>query len=145
MTAVRHRLRLWASVLFAFQAISLSAWLPWPCCSQHGHARATRTAPCHQAAAVAHCAIAPAGAAPCPMHGGQPATSEPADDATSGCSMRGVCDGPASVLAALLSIQGVMPRAIPFAIVLPAHAPPLLTRPRPINQLVPPDSPPPRA
>ena len=84
MTLLRRHLRLWVTAWIAFQAASLSAFVPRECCIAH-------RMPVQEQGADESC------------HHPQPAREESPE-----CAMRSTCNGPLAVLAALLSPHAVL-------------------------------------
>jgi hypothetical protein len=121
MIPFRRHLRLWVAAWLAFQAVSLSAFVPRDCCAAHRPPVQDQPADpaCH------HPAQAP----------------DPGPD----CTLRDGCNGPLSLLAALLSPHAVL--AEPTRIDAVASAAPTYARPldTPIAPTTPPDAPPPRS
>lgn len=149
MTLLRTHLRSWTLVWLMCQVLSLSALLPPACCAAHEESGAGTE--CHGAAASGDAAVCPmhaAGGDVCPMHGSSSAdtahaahVTPPAGDAI--CVMRGLCDGPAIALGALLSVPGVLPTLSPATIAFTAstlH----VAHSSPVEQLLTHDTPPPR-
>ena len=122
MNLFRRHLRLSVAVWIAFQAAALSAFVPRDCCFAH-------RVPAQEATLDAAC------------HHPEPAP-EPEPDPE--CSLRGACNGPLAILAALLSPHAVLAESTRLYSVALVTAP----HPRPFEQPVslsrPPDSPPPR-
>ena len=118
MTLFRRHLRLWVAAWIAFQALSLSAFVPRDCCAAH-------RLPARDQAADASC------------HHPQP---EPSPE----CSLRGKCGGPLSFLAALLSPHAVLVEPTRIESVALVTAPDGRRLDTPISRTTPPDSPPPR-
>jgi hypothetical protein len=120
MTSLRRLLRFWVAAWLVFQAVSLSALMPYDCCAAHRRAASDKLQECHEQAG-----------------------EKRSPDAT--CAMRGSCSGPVAALVRLLSEPGVLD-GLP---VLPADlAAPSAARPShdtPIRRLTAPDPPPPRA
>jgi hypothetical protein len=120
MTLVRRHLRLWVAAWIAFQAASLSAFVPRECCVAH-------RMPAHEQAGEPSC-----------HH------PEPAREAMPECALRSTCNGPLAMLAGLLSPHAVL--AAPAGIESHASiaAVPRAAIEHPHSLAVPPDSPPPR-
>ena len=121
MTRFRRHLRLWVAAWLAFQVVSLSAFVPRDCCAAH-------RPPAQDQAVDSAC------------HHPQEAP-EPAPD----CTLGGGCNGPLSILGALLSPHAVLvePAGIESVALLAAtYWRPLET---PIAPTTPPDAPPPRS
>jgi hypothetical protein len=121
MNLFRRHLRLWVAAWIAFQVVSLSAFVPRDCCAAH-------RPPAEAQAADPVC------------HHPQPAP-EPAPE----CALGGGCNGPLSILAALLSPHAVLvePTGVEsLTLATVSHWRPLET---PIARTSPPDSPPPRS
>jgi hypothetical protein len=119
MTLFRRHLRLWVAAWIAFQALSLSAFVPRDCCAAH-------RLPAQDQAADASC------------HHPQSAPSP-------GCTLRSECGGPLSFLAALLSPHAVLAEPTRIESVALAIAPTGRRLDTPISRTTPPDSPPPRS
>ena len=121
MNLLRRHLRLWVAAWIAFQVVSLSAFVPRDCCAAHrppAHEQAAETA-CHH--------------------------PQPVPEPTPECKLRGGCNGPLSILTALLSPHAVLvepTRIESVALVTAPHWRPLEA---PIARTSPPDSPPPRS
>ncbi len=121
MNLFRRHLRLWVAAWIAFQVVSLSAFVPRDCCAAHrppAQEQAAET-PCHH--------------------------PQPVPEPTRECKLRGGCNGPLSILTALLSAHAVLvepTRIESAALVTVPHWRPLQT---PITRTSPPDSPPPRS
>ena len=120
MTLFRRHLRLWVAAWIAFQVLSLSAFVPRDCCAAH-------RLPAQEQAADASC------------HHPQPAPSMPE------CTLRGECNGPLSILAALLSPHAVLVEPTRIESVALVTAPNGRRLDTPISRTTPPDSPPPRS
>jgi hypothetical protein len=120
MKLVRRHLRLAVAVWIAFQAAALSAFVPRDCCFAH-------RVPAQEEALDATC------------HHPEPASAPEPE-----CSLRGACNGPLAMLAALLSPHAVLaePTRIPAAALVTAPHPRPLEQP--LSRSRPPDSPPPR-
>ena len=145
MTTIRRRLRFWAAAWLVFQAASLTALVPRQCCTAHPMAAATTEADCHEEAptpAEPDCPMAAEDGTPCPMHHGG---HSDVNEGTAGCSIRGMCEGPAATFLGSLANHGVLPD--PFTITPDLHPKfnPPLVRESLIGRLAGPDSPPPRA
>lgn len=121
MTLLRRHLRLWVAAWLAFQVVSLSAFVPRDCCAAHrppAQEQPTDLA-CHH-----------------PQQAPEPGAE---------CVLRGGCNGPLSILGALLSPHAVLvqPTGIEsVTLVASTHVRPLDT---PIARTTPPDAPPPRS
>lgn len=105
MLSLRLRLRACTVLWLLCQTLSLAALVPADCCPAH-HVEAADD--CHGAAAPAAtiCPMhAPTGDE-CPMHAAS-ASAGPLEP----CSMQAPCDGPASALALLMSVPGVLAAA----------------------------------
>ena len=125
MTLFRRHLRLWVAAWLTFQVVSLSAFVPRDCCAAH-------RPPAQEQAADPVC------------HHPQQA-SEPAPEPTPECALRDGCNGPLSILGALLSPHAVLVEPTSnesVALVATTHLRPLET---PIARTTPPDAPPPRS
>ena len=121
MTLFRRHLRLWVAAWIAFQVVSLSAFVPRDCCAAH-------RPPAEKQAGDAACHHA-----------------EPAPEPMPECTLGGGCNGPLSILGALLSPHAVLvepTRLESLALVTVPNWRPLET---PIARTSPPDSPPPRS
>jgi hypothetical protein len=151
MRQVRRHLRRGVAGWLLAHALTFTALLPRDCCDAHAHAAhgdhaapaAETAAPaCHEAEADAapgpdaHCEMAPAEGAACPMHGQVPIAPD--------CAMTGVCGAPAAMLQAVLMQPAVPVAQATFAPILleelVVHVAP--AAPRSLAQ--PPDAPPPR-
>jgi hypothetical protein len=119
MTLLRRHLRLWVAAWIAFQALSLSAFVPRDCCAAH-------RLPAEEQAADASC------------HHAQPKPSPE-------CTLRGGCSGPLSFLAALLSPHAVLAEPTRIESVARVTTPHGRLLDTPISRTTPPDSPPPRS
>lgn len=129
------------------QTLSLAALAPTECCAAHHVASASDVDDCHQQARAADATVCPmhgSDGGECPMHAGAAGAPDAASQ-NAPCAMRGLCNVPASALAMLIPMQGVLAeRAAPAA----AHAqngvapvvPPRLTLDLPLVN----DPPPPR-
>ena len=120
MTLFRRHLRLWVAAWLTFQVVSLSAFVPRDCCAAH-------RPPAQVQAAEASC------------HHPQQAP-EPAPE----CSLRGGCNGPLSILGALLSPHAVLVEPTGIESAAPIAATPLRSLETPIARTTPPEAPPPR-
>ena len=145
MATIRRRLRFWAAAWLVFQATSLSALVPRQCCTAHPMAAAPAESNCHEpvpALPQADCPMADDDGSPCPMHR---AGHSDVSEETAGCSIRGMCDGPAATFLGSLANHGVLTN--PFTITPDLHPAfiTLLARESLIVRLASPDSPPPRA
>lgn len=121
MTLVRRHLRLWVAAWIAFQAASLSAFVPRECCIAH-------RMPAHEAGAEPSC-----------HH------PETAREAMPECALRSSCNGPLAMLAALLSPHAVLADQAGVESVAPTAATPRAAIEQPHSLAIPPDSPPPRS
>jgi hypothetical protein len=120
MTLLRRHLRLWVAVWIAFQAASLSAFVPRECCFAH-------RMPAQEQSADESC------------HHPQPARKEMPE-----CALRSACNGPLAVLAALLSPHAVLADRTGIVNVAVTVAPVRVALVQPRSLVIPPDSPPPR-
>jgi len=121
MNLFRRHLRLWVAAWIAFQVVSLSAFVPRDCCAAH-------RPPAEEQAGDAAC------------HHPQPAP-EPMPE----CTLRGGCNGPLSILGALLSPHAVLVEATRIESLALATVPNWRPLETPIARTSPPDSPPPRS
>jgi hypothetical protein len=121
MTLFRRHLRLWVAACLAFQVVSLSAFVPRDCCAAH-------RPPAQEQAGDAAC-----------HHPQQAPEPEPE------CSLRGGCNGPLSILGALLSPHAVLVEPTNIQSVALAAVTPLRSLEQPIARTTPPDAPPPRS
>jgi len=142
MAVFRRHLRVWVAAWLVFQVATLSAFVPRDCCEGHRHA-AERAETCHEPPPPAHCATAGEQGASCPMHGHHPQAAD--DQPVPQCTMRGSCDGPMSMLATVLSNNGILTRTFAFLPMVDSSRLAASTGERLISQLLPPDAPPPRA
>lgn len=157
MFLVRWHLRRGVAAWLVCHALTFTALVPRDCCAAHAHAASagheTPSAghdapPCHDSAEApaaaaapapgAHCEMAAADGAACPVH--QPgAATAPAE-----CAMRSSCHAPESALATVVMQAAVLVHAglpVPAApIQIAARAPDVSAR----SLAVPPDAPPPR-
>lgn len=152
MSFVRRHLRRGVAVWLMCHALAFTALVPRDCCAAHRHgapshdeaSAATDAPPCHETAAApelpagAHCEMAAADGAACPMHQAQETPQR-------GCAISGSCQVPAASLAAVLLQSAVL---VPAFDVVPPVAPQLDRRPPDVSArslAIPPDNPPPRA
>lgn len=149
MSPVRRHLRRGVFAWLVCHALTFTALFPRDCCALHAHGTPAGgnavavdgdAPPCHETPAApapgAHCEMAAADGAACPMHR---TGAAPAD-----CQMSGLCDAPASALAAVVLQPAVLVRsglAVPAVSTQVAMRPPDGTA---RSLAVPPDSPPPR-
>ena len=108
MATIRWRLRFWAAAWLVFQAASLSALVPRQCCTAHPMAAASTEADCHDDAPAPkepECPMAAHDGVPCPMHENGHSDK---NEGTEGCSIRGMCDGPAATFLGSLANNGVL-------------------------------------
>lgn len=151
MSLVRRYLRRGVVAWLVCHALTFTALVPRDCCAAHGHAAlasdetapsAGDVPPCHEAVAEpapppgAHCDMAAADGAACPMH--RPGA------APGSCAMSALCHAPESALAAVVLQAAVLVRiGLPVpdrgaaAIVLPPDS-------SARSLAVAPDAPPPR-
>lgn len=147
MTVVRRHLRRGVTAWLLCHALTFTALVPRDCCAAHADAAdvdaGAETPPCHETAApaetpapFAHCDMAAAEGAACPMH----AAEMPATD----CSMTGVCHAPEAALAAVLLHAAVA--VPPFTLASHSAAGVLVADAAvsPASLAIPPDAPPPR-
>jgi hypothetical protein len=152
MRQVRRHLRRGVAGWLLAHALTFTALLPRDCCAAHAHAAhgdhaaqaAEAAAPaCHETGADAatpapgaHCEMAPADGAACPMHDRAPLAPD--------CAMTGICGAPVAMLQAVLMQPAVPVAQTTFAPLLVeelvVHGAP--AAPRSLAQ--PPDAPPPR-
>jgi hypothetical protein len=110
MRFIRQHLVALSVAWLAFQAGSLSAFVPRDCCPAH-HQPSDAAKDCHKVpAADDQCPMHQADGKACPMHSGAQGQERP-------CSMRGTCDGPAAALATLFSIPGILVDQSPVPVV----------------------------
>jgi hypothetical protein len=119
MITVRRRLRLFVAAWLIFESASLSALVARDCCREHRaesgtpDSSASTTAAerrCHERAAATHCPVHAEAPPACPMHDDPASTSAASSVPDDGrCVMRGVCNGPMTALAALMTQNGVLP------------------------------------
>jgi hypothetical protein len=121
MSVFRRHLRLWVAAWIAFQVVSLSAFVPRDCCAAH-------RPPAEKQAGDAACHHA-----------------EPASEPMPGCTLGGGCNGPLSILGALLSPHAVLVEPTRIESVALVTAPDGRRLDTPISRTTPPDSPPPRS
>lgn len=121
MTLLRQHLRLWVAAWLVFQVVSLSAFVPRDCCAAHRP--------------------------PAQEQAGDPVCHHPqqAPEPVPECTLRGGCNGPLSILGALLSPHAVLvePARIESVALAAATPSPLLETP--IVRTTPADAPPPRS
>jgi hypothetical protein len=120
MTLLRRHLRLWVAAWIAFQAVSLSAFVPRECCMAH-------RMPAQEQAADESC------------HHPQPAREAMPD-----CALSSTCNGPLAILAGLLSAHAVLADRSSLASIAITVALPRVESPSARSLALPPDSPPPR-
>ena len=125
MKLFRRHLRLCVAVWIAFQTAALSAFVPRDCCFAHRVPAQEET-------------LDPACHHPEPARAPQP---EPEPE----CTLRGACNGPLAILAALLSPHAVLVEPARIQSVALVTAPHLLSPENPVSLSRPPDSPPPRS
>jgi hypothetical protein len=107
MMFLRRYLRCAAVIWLSCQITSLSAFGPQNCCLAHRMAAAGAT-DCHHTDDGA-CPMHAADGTACPAHAADEADKRP-------CVMRGTCSGPATALASLFSINGILAEGarVPF-------------------------------
>lgn len=152
MRLIRRQLRRGVVAWLACHALTFTALVPRDCCAAHAHGRAAHEppvesaaaetgAPCHEAAATpapeAHCDMATADGAACPMH--RPGAA-PAD-----CRMSGVCHAPDAALAAVIWQAGIPPSVAEATAPVAARLAAAPVVERSIARAIPPDLPPPRS
>jgi hypothetical protein len=131
---MRRHLRLFTLTWLVCQVLSLSAFVPSDCCAAHrGTAAAGQE--CH-GDADGLCPMRAVTGEECPMHASGSASSAP-------CVMRGLCNGPAVALSALLSVPGVLARQVQAQAIETSSS--MWSEPdRAFDVVVPHDTPPPR-
>lgn len=112
MTFLRAHLSLFVWLWLVGQSVSLSAFLPADCCAAH-RAAAAETPECHAAADQA-CEMHAAIGEECPMHAAPAAAADTPTDSDI-CVMRGLCHAPATALAMLIPMAGVLVDLPPLA------------------------------
>lgn len=153
MRLIRRQLRRGVVAWLACHVLTFTALVPRDCCAAHAHGRAADEppvesaapaeagAPCHETAASpapeAHCDMATADGAACPMH--RPGA------APVGCRMSGVCHAPEAALAAVIWQAAIPPSAAEATAPVAARLAAAPVVERSITRAIPPDLPPPRS
>jgi hypothetical protein len=149
MRLVRRHLRGGVTAWLLGHALTFTALVPRDCCAAHAHAAhgdhqaaavESDAPPCHDSAPAtapgAHCEMAAADGAACPMHARVPQAPD--------CTMTGVCGAPAAMLQAVLMQPAVPAAPTTLAPLLLAEAVSHPAAPAPRSLASPPDAPPPR-
>lgn len=136
MEGLRRRLRAWSFAWLICQVAFLSAFLPRECCAAH-HSRASGSTPeCHRTVKDTHCPMPSADGSACPMHQAKSGDED--------CRLRGMCDGPLSLLAHLLSAPSLPVGSLTVTLAMPPTSIVSTIAENALQQVTPPDSPPPR-
>jgi hypothetical protein len=144
MLTLRSYLRACTVLWLLCQTLSLAALVPTDCCAAHQVASASASPDCHQAAAgsgQAPCPMHTTAAGECPMH---TASTGVTPDSAERCAMRGLCNAPASALAMLIPVPGVLAVA-PSVARFETSVPLVAIAPSMVQRALAHDIPPPRA
>ncbi len=106
MPSLRMHLRVCTVLWLLCQTLSLAALVPTDCCAAHHVAAASAAPDCHQDIAAAGPVVCPmhtSAGDDCPMH-----AASAGQGAAEPCAMRALCNAPASALAMLIPVPGVL-------------------------------------